>query len=238
MRRLTCVVLLALVALPAAAQINISSKQIAETCQAPMMGGVDSYDVPVKVKGAIHEDPQRPGMGAFLRSVERLMPIYQAQFPRDRVIVALVSSDIVNAWTFAHWIPDQGDPNHPSPVSLICVTTVFIDFASDEDELAFFIGHEMGHTVDEPCRLRTQKTRDNQAVCEMRADESGYQLMRQAGYSPYAAAGAFGRWEMYTGDTATGIVGTFSQLSMDHPITPRRIENMRRMLIEEWRAAR
>jgi Peptidase family M48 len=237
MRQVTCVFLLAISQL-ASAQLRISSKQVAETCGGAFMGAIDSYDVPVQVKGYIDEDPSRPGMGAFLRSTKRLMPIFQSEFPHDRLIIALISSDVVNAWTYPHWIPSQGDENHPSPVSLICVTTVFIDFASDEDELAFFIGHEIGHTVDEACRLRTQRTRENQTVCETRADETGYKLMRQAGYSPYAAAGAFGRWEMYTGDTATGIVGSFLQMQSDHPITPRRIENMRRMLIEELRAAR
>jgi Zn-dependent protease with chaperone function len=236
MKRATLI--LFLIALPATAQLRISSKQVAEACGGAFIGAVDSYDVPVQVKGAIEEDPNRPGMAAFRRSTERLMPIFQSGYPRDRLIIALISSNVINAWAVAHWITSQGDPNHPSPVSLICVATGFIDFMTDEDELAFVVGHEIGHTIDAAsscgsAAIYATLPRESKVICEMRADEEGYKLIRQAGYSGYAAAGAFGRIEMYYGDTATGMVGWLRQMALNHPITPKRIENMRRLLMAE-----
>jgi predicted Zn-dependent protease len=93
---------------------------------------------------------------------------------------------------------------------------------------------EDGYAID--AVQGTRHTRDQQVTCESRADEIGYKLIRKAGYSPYAAAGSFGRLEMYSGDTRTGIAGWFQQMSTDHPITPARVEKMRALLIQEVQA--
>jgi predicted Zn-dependent protease len=113
-----------------------------------------------------------------------------------------------------------------------------IRFMGNEDEIAFIIAHELGHALDDGCKAPPgiRHTAYEQVQCETRADEIGYQLLRRAGYSPYAAAGAFGRLEMYSGDTHTGIIGWFRQIASDHPITPRRIENMRKLLLKEVQA--
>lgn len=166
----------------------------------------------------------------FVRSTERLLPVFKSSYPNIRVVIAVTSSNVINAFAFPNF---ASDPTNGNRVALVCVPNTFIQFMGEEDELGFIIAHELGHTVDEACRQRTQVTRTNQVICEQRADEIGYWLSRQAGYSPYAAAGAFGRLEMYSGDTSTGLLGLFRQLASDHPITPNRIANMRRLLLSE-----
>jgi len=239
MRRLTCVVLLALVA-PAAAQtskdqgIKDTLKIISRDCGGAFMGAIDSAGEPPKAGGYLDGDPSR--FGAFVRSSERILPAFKAAYPDAHVIVAVVSNGEINAWTVQRW----GSDSQGRRISLVCMPTVFVEFIGNEDELAFVIGHEIGHAVDtDPgCRSYGSLAREAKVLCEIRADAIGYHLLRQANYSPYAAAGYFGRIEMYSGDTHTGITGMFTQLAIDHPITPKRIENMRRLLIEELRAAR
>ena len=174
------------------------------------------------------------GHTAFVESSERLVPIFQSTYPGERLVIVLSGSNRINSWALGSWVPH----NH-----LVCIPVAFADFMTDEDELAFLIGHEIGHTRDPSplcgsVQAYAQLNREQKVACESRADEIGYWFLRQAGYSPYAAAGAFGRIEMYSGDTQTGILGLFRQMNIDHPITPKRIENMRRLLIEEARAAR
>ncbi len=238
MKRLTCSLVLALLATAAAAQTAASKEgiqRISQSCHGAFMGAIDSGNgESPKVGGYLDGDPSR--FGSFTRSAERLIPLFKAAFPDGRLIVAVSSSSEISAWTIQSWGTDTGGRR----ASLVCIPTGFIDFIGNEDELAFSIAHEIGHTVDtDPgCRSYGSLSRDAKVICESRADEIGYHLMRQAGYSAYAAAGVFGRLEMYSGDTHTGLTGLFAQLASDHPITPKRIENMRRLLIEELRAAR
>jgi predicted Zn-dependent protease len=160
---------------------------------------------------------------AFVQATENVMRVFKTEFPGRETTIALAAANEINAWA----ITGQN--------GWVCVPTAMVSFMGNEDEIAFMVAHELGHTVDDECRARTQITRENQTVCEIRADEIGYRLLRTAGYSPYAAAGMFGKLEMYLGDTSTGINGFFRQLSIDHPITPKRIENMRRLLAAEAR---
>ena len=135
-----------------------------------------------------------------------------------------------------------------------------VHFMGDaEGELAFIIAHEVGHTVDDVCktdggRVAVANSRGSlgalfggllggaqgaasasrisqQQGCEARADEIGFFIFTHSGYNPYDAAGAFGRLEMYLGETSTGLFARLNAMGSDHPMTPDRIENMRTLLI-------
>lgn len=201
-------------AIPLAAQTD---KQIATVCGAPVLGTIASFDQQPRGVLADPPDPARPSIAAFARASARLLPMREHE---PKVIIALVSKDEINA-----------NARTSPQVSLVCVPTAMIDFMGNEDEIAFIIAHELGHTIDSQCY--GQHSRQEQVVCEMRADEIALNHLSAVGYSPYAAAGAFGRLEMYYGDTSTGISGMFRQLASDHPITPNRIANMRRLLLTE-----
>lgn len=237
MRRLTSLLFLALIALPAVAQSRQIQQEIEQQCDGPVLAYISSKDAEPRVKNNSGQDfdPVDPLQDSpFVQSTQRLVPIFEATYPSERLIIVLSASEQISAWAVGSWKPH----NH-----LVCVPMAFVDFIGNEDELAFMIGHEIGHTRDpEPlCGSQgayVQLNREQQVACESRADEIGYWFLRHAGYSPYAAAGGFGRLEMYSGDTQTGITGLFHQLSMNHPITPKRIENMRKLLMEELRATR
>jgi len=221
--------------LPLAAQTTNKAfvDAIAKNCRATPMARIDSFGSnPVVTDNQDNALPDGDTLAdpIFVRSTERLLPVFKSSYPNIRVVIAVTSSNVINAFA----APDfASDPTNGNRVALVCVPNTFVRFMGEEDELGFIIAHELGHTVDEACRQRTQVTRANQIICEQRADEIGYWLLRQAGYSPYAAAGAFGRLEMYSGDTSTGLSGLFRQLASDHPITPNRIANMRRLLLSE-----
>src|SRR5579864_457855 len=237
MRRLTCVVLLALLAPAASAQSKAIEQEIERICDGPVLAFISSKDAEPRVKNNSGKDFDQADPlqdSAFVQSTQRLVPIFEATYPSERLLIVLSASEQINAWAIGSWKPH----NH-----LVCVPLAFAEFMGNEDELAFMIGHEIGHTRDPnplcgSYRSYVQLAREQQVACESRADEIGYWFLRQAGYSPFAAAGGFGRLEMYSGDTQTGLTGLFHQMSINHPITPKRIENLRRMLIEEQRAAR
>lgn len=204
--------------------------EIEHACRGAFMASIDSAEATPKLK----DRNAVPAVGladpAFLAASERVTAVFKSAFPDNRVIVALTSTNEINAWTVVNW----GTDGEGRRASLVCVPTAFVRFMGNEDELAFSLAHEFGHAVDEGCRVvGPPLPRGNQVLCEIRADEIGFHLLRQADYSPYAAAGAFGRIEMYFGDTQTGILGMFRQMAINHPITPKRIENMRRLLIAE-----
>jgi predicted Zn-dependent protease len=118
--------------------------------------------------------------------------------------------------------------------------------------LAFILSHEIGHAVDDVCKSSagrvdvtpptvTGKLNQllggsgrnpiaEQRTCESRADEIGFAIFTKAGYIPFDAAGAFGRIEMYLGDTSTGALARFAAIGSNHPITPDRIKHMRMLL--------
>jgi Zn-dependent protease with chaperone function len=231
MKRAAFVLFLALPAFAQPLPVQVI-KQTEQLCHGAFMAAIDSAESSptLKDRNAV------PAVGladpAFVAASERITAVFKSDYPNNRVLVALTSTGQINAWTVINWGTDASGRR----ASLVCIPTAFVRFMGNEDELAFTIAHEFGHAVDEACRLivtTATVARGNKVLCEMRADEIGYQLTRQAEYSPYAAAGAFGRLEMYFGDTQTGILGIFRQLAIDHPITPKRIENMRRLLIAD-----
>jgi Zn-dependent protease with chaperone function len=174
----------------------------------------------------------------------RLQPVL-ANAPDNDIDVALVTTNEINAWTV---------PLGPRS-SLICIPVVMVRFiGQSEGEMAFIVAHELGHALDEACKSdlgRAQVARptvsgsldrllggsgrnalEEQRTCESRADEIAFRIFTAARYNPFDAAGAFGRIEMYLGDTSTGVIGRFLALSSDHPITPDRIRHMRALLVQ------
>jgi len=183
------------------------------------------------------------------RIVQRLAPVIN-QDRQHRTFIALANNSEINAWATNFNMTD----------SMICVPIAMVHFMGDaEGELAFIIAHEIGHTVDDVCktqngRVAVANSRGSlgalfggllggsqgaaaasrisaQRGCEARADEIGFYIFTASGQNPYDAAGAFGRLEMYMGDTSTGILARLNALGNDHPMTPDRIKNMRTLLI-------
>lgn len=185
-----------------------------------------------------------------MRRVEEKLGTILNQDKQHRTYVALVDSNVINAWA----------NNFNLNLSMICVPVSMVHFMGDaEGELAFILSHEIGHTVDDQCktqagRLAVAESRGSmgamlggllggkngalaaskvsqQKRCEARADEIGFYIFTASGYNPYDAAGAFGRLEMYMGDTRTGVLARLNALGSDHPMTPDRIAHMRTLLI-------
>jgi predicted Zn-dependent protease len=225
MRLLTTFFVLA-IAITASAQSDKAFRAGMDSTEAVCKGNViayfDSNDVPSRPRGRLGQPLENESIPtAFPESTEHLMQEYQS-VPRGRVIIALVINDTINAWTIR--------ATSPQTASIVCISQGIANFIYDEDELAFVIAHELGHVLDSNC-IGHQPNREVQIFCEQTADGIGFELMREAGYAPVAAAGAFGRLELYLGDTQTGIVGWLNQLQMDHPITPKRIESLRRLVL-------
>jgi predicted Zn-dependent protease len=86
-----------------------------------------------------------------------------------------------------------------------------------------------------PCSEKLVPVTEQQG-CESRADTIGFRILRAAGYSPYDAAGALGRLEMYFGDTNTGVLARLSAMASDHPMTPDRLKHMRALLLQSGAA--
>jgi predicted Zn-dependent protease len=174
---------------------------------------------------------------------QRLAPVL-ARVPEHEVHLAVVDSNVINAST--HYLTARS--------ALICIPTGIVRFMGDsEGEMAFVYAHELGHAIDDTCesdsgraqiapptlsgeldRLLGGSGRNplaEQKACENRADEIGFAIFTSAGYNPFDAAGGFGRLEMLTGDTSTGIVGRLAALGSDHPMTPMRIQHMHALLL-------
>jgi predicted Zn-dependent protease len=147
------------------------------------------------------------------------------------VIVALVDSNEINAYNFRLLFNE----------SLICLPVEMVRFTDgDEGELAFVLGHEFGHAYDDQCKSQqgraavaggSQNQLVQQRVCESRADTIGFDLLVGAGYSPFDAAAYFGRFEMFSGDSRTGVLARLKGLLSNHPITPDRIEHLHQLIL-------
>jgi predicted Zn-dependent protease len=191
-----------------------------------------------------------PELEELHRVMQKLGPIINLD-KQHRTFVALANNNEINAWATNFNMTD----------SMICVPVAMVHFMGDaEGELAFILAHEVGHTIDDVCktqqgRLAVANSRGSlgamlggllggekgaaaasrvsqQRGCEARADEIGFYIFAAAGFNPYDAAGAFGRLEMFMGDTNTGVLARLSALGSDHPMTPDRIKNMRALLIK------
>jgi Zn-dependent protease with chaperone function len=138
--------------------------------------------------------------------------------------------------------------------SLICVPAGLVHYmGNDEGELAFILGHEIGHASDDRCKNfsgRAQVADEsksgtalailfghgagdgaaNQRVCETRADEFGLNLMTRAGYNPADAPAALGRLSGYSSDTGAGLFGRLGALRNEHPLLADRIRHIRKLI--------
>ena len=141
--------------------------------------------------------------------------------------------------------------------SLICVPAGLVHFMKgDEGELAFVIGHEIGHATDDRCKNPSGRARvsdqsksgtalailfghgsgdgaGDQRACETRADEFGVNLMTHAGYNPEDAAVALGRLSGCSGDTAVGVFGRLAALRNEHPLIATRIRHIRKLIARQ-----
>jgi Zn-dependent protease with chaperone function len=143
----------------------------------------------------------------------------QKEFKLPAFRWAVQKSPVVNAFTNAK-------------TKSVVLTTGIIDFTrSDPGELAFVVGHELGHLADQPlgCVSALQRERivahtriGAQRACEARADNIGFQYLLGAGFDGYDAAASFGRLQMSHRQP-----GLLTQFALDHPIDADRIENLR-----------
>jgi predicted Zn-dependent protease len=180
-----------------------------------------------------------------LKSIRaRLGPIISRD-KTHQIHVALVDRQVINAW----------DNNLTPTQSLICTPVGMVRFMGDgEGELAFILSHEVGDAIDDVCKSgagRASVTKPTisgalnqllggsgrnpsaeQKTCGAKADEIGFRIFVLAGFNPFDAAGAFGRLEMYLGDTSTGVLARLAAIGNDHPITPDRIRHMRLLLAQ------
>ncbi len=160
------------------------------------------------------------------------------------IYFVVANNPVVNAW----------EVELSQNESLVCIPVALIRFLdNNEGQLAFVLGHEIGHAVDESCKSLSERARIasrtksgavltflfgrtrgdeavDQRVCESRADELGFSLMTRAGYDPRDAAAAFEKLSLYLGDTATGPIARLSAIGRTHPITPDRIRHMRKLV--------
>lgn len=158
------------------------------------------------------------------RVVTRLESQVQFKFPRD-VHEIVIDDDTINASSY----PDR---------RLIVIPVGIVRFLRDsEGELAFVIGHEMGHVIDIGLKTRgnvqsvcPSKSAAAQRFCESRADEIGLQYMAGAGYNPYDCGAWFGRWAMFAGDTGLGGLLRKWIYNQNHPISTERLADMRKTL--------
>jgi len=145
------------------------------------------------------------------------------------VIFASVRSNLVNAWTRSN----LGEKH----AGLVCMTTAVQQVVGDaSEEFAAMLAHEMGHAVDKECYNYAQRSKLGKQSCEARADSIGLAIIIRAGYNPFSFAGFFGRYEMFAGDTSSGILTRLVNIiASDHPITADRIQHLHQMLIEHQR---
>jgi predicted Zn-dependent protease len=164
--------------------------------------------------------PDGPESSRINQLLPKLAPTFHREYPGQAVLFLPVRSPIINAWTIV-----------ANQKSLVCMPTGIIDFLSSDGELAFIMAHETGHAVDRACK-GIKKDKSMQRTCESRADAVGFDLLVKSGFSPYEAAAAFGKLEMYSGDTKTDMGAKLVALGRDHPMTPDRIQHMRELLTQ------
>jgi predicted Zn-dependent protease len=164
--------------------------------------------------------PDSPQRAKLAQVLPKLLPTFQRQYAGQGVTFLVVKSPTINAWTV---VGERG--------SLICMPTAMVDFLSGDGEVAFIMGHEMGHAVDQACK-GPKNDMGVRRTCESRADAVGFDLLVKSGFSPYEAGAAFGKLEMYSGDIKTGVQAQLQALGRDHPMTPDRVQHMRDMLTQ------
>ncbi len=163
------------------------------------------------------------------------------------IAIVVSNSPLFNAWNVEIFADS----------SLICVPVGLVHFiGNDEGELAFILGHEIGHATDDRCKNLSGRARvsdesrsgtalailfghgtgdgaADQRACETRADEFGLNLMTRAGYNPESAAAALGRLSGYSGDTGAGLFGRLAALRNEHPLIANRTRHIRKLIAHQ-----
>ena len=161
-----------------------------------------------------------------------------------RIAIVVSNSPRLNAWNVKVYTDS----------SLICVTAGLVHFMDgNEGELAFILGHEIGHAADDRCKDPDGRAQvadqsksgaalavlfghgagdgaRDQRACETRADEFGLNLMTGAGYDPENAPAALERLSGVSGDTGPGLFGRLAALRDEHPIMADRIRHIRKLI--------
>lgn len=163
------------------------------------------------------------------------------------IVIVVSNSPHLNPW----------DVEAIADTSLICVPAGLVRFmVNEEGELAFMLGHEIGHATDGRCKNligRAQVADESksgtalailfghgsgdgardQRACETRADAIGLNLMTHAGYDPEEAVAALDRLSGYTGDTGAGPFGRLAALRKEHPLIADRIRHIRKLIARQ-----
>jgi predicted Zn-dependent protease len=152
--------------------------------------------------------------------------------PRRQFRFSVVSSAMINAFAL--------------PGGFVFVTEPLIDLCgADRDEVAFFLGHELGHILRGHARnkltastflnavgsrlpgagpmLRQILNKGYSRELELEADREGVRLARAAGFDPHAAVRALNRLAQISADD-TGAMEYFSS----HPAISERVREIGR----------
>lgn len=182
---------------------------------------------------------------------DEVAAITQRLIPTSRHIhIVLANNPLINAW----------EEDLTADASLICIPVGLVRFMGDaEGELAFILGHEIGHATDAHCSTPEGRSRvaehssgmgaafavlfghssgdeaGDQRACETRADELGFNLMTSAGYNPADAARALQRLSTKPGfsSSAPPVFARLVALGKDHPITADRIRRIRKLIAQQ-----
>ncbi|MCL5670127.1 MAG: M48 family metalloprotease, partial [Acidobacteria bacterium] len=176
-----------------------------------------------------------------LFGANRSIPVTQADFQFvSRIIERLRAGKyrVTNfKWTIVPTtqINSSSFPNPP----FVFVYSSMLDFLNrNPDEMAFVIGHEIGHTIDaNTCSGSGVATNASFGIpliqdqwwkfCENHADNIGLQLMSGAGYNPRAAITVFQKLEAL--QLKQG-VPDMKDFFGNHPLNSSRIKNVEKLL--------
>jgi Zn-dependent protease with chaperone function len=151
---------------------------------------------------------------------------------------------------------DAQEAEVSADTSLICVPVVLVHVMENEGELAFIVGHEFGHALDEQCKSLAGRAQvadrsasgksltilfghgsgdgaRNQRACESRADEIGLNLMTRAGYDPHDAPAALELLGKYGGGRGSGPMARIAAVGDDHPILADRVRHLRKLIANQ-----
>ena len=156
--------------------------------------------------------------------------------------IVLIDSGVINAWT----------ARMDGRRSVVCIPLALVEWQQGADgELAFIVGHEIGHALDNSCRTiegRRRLARKSHSLgallfgssngdeagdlrkCELRADGLGLERLTRAGYDPQDAVNAFERLRALRRDKRKGVLGRMAAIGSDHPITSDRIHHLKRLI--------
>lgn len=159
--------------------------------------------------------------------------------------VVLINSEVINAWTV----------NLDEVHAIVCIPLGLVRWQEDADgELAFIIGHELGHAWDEGCKTSAGRSRiarkshsfgallfgpspgdelGDQRNCELRADAAGLRSLVRAHYNPWDAVTSFERMQELQKDRRSGVFGRLAATGSDHPITSDRIRQLKKLIAHQ-----